>query len=282
MLDAYETLQVSRNAEPEVIEAAFRRLARKYHPDTNPASDATARMQEINWAYEILRDPTKRAQYDRATHPPQPRAPRARTQEAPTPRPPSTQTATARNTARPAPARSSVGPASKSERTFLQKYWFAMAVAVAAYLLLAQSRQGSVQPGARSSDTGESSLGSATLEQDPYRDCIDWRSTDLYDGQTKCVIGRILMVTHEFDNLSGADIWTGLFGFDKESDFRLVSVDKDISRWQDQCVVVYGTIFDRDLLRDYVEAVPAPSMVDSDPLDDRGFTITLAPAGYCD
>jgi len=63
-LDLYEILQVSPNAEPEVIEAAYRRLARKYHPDVNPSPDAAARMKEINWAYEILSDPQKRAMHD--------------------------------------------------------------------------------------------------------------------------------------------------------------------------------------------------------------------------
>jgi hypothetical protein len=63
--DPYVILQVARHAEPEVIEAAYRRLARKYHPDVDSSPDANARMQKINWAYEILKDPVKRASYDR-------------------------------------------------------------------------------------------------------------------------------------------------------------------------------------------------------------------------
>lgn len=83
--DFYEILQVSPNAEPEVIESAYRRLARKYHPDVNPSPDAEARMKEINEAYEILSDPQKRAMYDaqrgfvrttRYQYPPSPRAAR--------------------------------------------------------------------------------------------------------------------------------------------------------------------------------------------------------------
>ncbi len=66
MPDPYETLQVSRKAEIEVIEAAYRQLARKYHPDKNASSGSTKRMQEINAAYEILKDPMKRREYDRA------------------------------------------------------------------------------------------------------------------------------------------------------------------------------------------------------------------------
>jgi len=63
--DPYVILQVARHAEPEVIEAAYRRLARKYHPDVDSSPEANTRMQKINWAYEILKDPVKRAAYDR-------------------------------------------------------------------------------------------------------------------------------------------------------------------------------------------------------------------------
>lgn len=62
--DYYRILQVDPAAEQEVIEAAYRRLARKYHPDSNQSLDATRRMQEINEAYEVLRDPARRAEYD--------------------------------------------------------------------------------------------------------------------------------------------------------------------------------------------------------------------------
>jgi DnaJ-class molecular chaperone len=65
MPDPYESLQVSRHAEIEVIMAAYRSLARKYHPDKNDSPASTKRMQEINAAYEILKDPMKRKEYDR-------------------------------------------------------------------------------------------------------------------------------------------------------------------------------------------------------------------------
>ena len=68
MQDPYVTLQVARNAEPEVIAAAYRSLARKYHPDKRASAKSTKRMQELNEAYEILRDPVKRRRYNRA-HP---------------------------------------------------------------------------------------------------------------------------------------------------------------------------------------------------------------------
>ena len=66
--DYYKILQVDPSADPEVITAAYRRLAVKYHPDTNPSPDALPRMQRINEAYAILSDPKQRAVYDRTRH----------------------------------------------------------------------------------------------------------------------------------------------------------------------------------------------------------------------
>ncbi len=61
--DYYRILQVHPAAEPEVIQAAYRRLARKYHPDVG--YDQEDLMQAINEAYEVLSDGDRRAQYDR-------------------------------------------------------------------------------------------------------------------------------------------------------------------------------------------------------------------------
>jgi len=60
----YRLLQVDPTADPEAIEAAYRRLALKYDPETNEAASAAERMNKINIAYETLRDPLKRAEYD--------------------------------------------------------------------------------------------------------------------------------------------------------------------------------------------------------------------------
>jgi DnaJ domain len=62
--DYYQILQVDPLAEPEVIEAAFARLARKYHPDVNPSPEATEIMKRINVAHEVLSDPERRKRYD--------------------------------------------------------------------------------------------------------------------------------------------------------------------------------------------------------------------------
>ena len=65
-LDYYGILQVHPRAEREVIDAAYRKLASKYHPDVSQISDAEERMKQINTAYEVLSDPDKRAAYDAA------------------------------------------------------------------------------------------------------------------------------------------------------------------------------------------------------------------------
>ena len=63
--DHYKILQVDPEADPEVIQAAYRRLAQKYHPDLTSDAEAAARMTSINAAWETLRDPLRRAGYDR-------------------------------------------------------------------------------------------------------------------------------------------------------------------------------------------------------------------------
>lgn len=61
----YETLGVSKGTSADEIKKAYRRLARKYHPDINKEAGAEDKFKEINAAYEILSDEQKRAQYDR-------------------------------------------------------------------------------------------------------------------------------------------------------------------------------------------------------------------------
>ena len=63
--DYYEILGLGRSATDEEIRAAHRRLARQLHPDLNKASDAAARFNEVQRAYEVLSDAEKRKKYDR-------------------------------------------------------------------------------------------------------------------------------------------------------------------------------------------------------------------------
>ena len=65
--DYYEILGIDRNAKEEEIKSAYRKLARKYHPDLNTGEDkkkAEEKFKELNEAHEVLIDPEKRKKYD--------------------------------------------------------------------------------------------------------------------------------------------------------------------------------------------------------------------------
>jgi len=62
--DYYEIIGVDRNASQDEIKRAYRKLARKYHPDVSKEADAEQRFKEVGEAYEVLKDPEKRAAYD--------------------------------------------------------------------------------------------------------------------------------------------------------------------------------------------------------------------------
>ena len=65
--DYYKILGVSKEANDDELKRAYRKLAKKYHPDANPdnKAEAEAKFKEVNEAYSVLSDKQKRAQYDR-------------------------------------------------------------------------------------------------------------------------------------------------------------------------------------------------------------------------
>lgn len=63
--DYYEIMGLQRNASPQEVKQAYRKLARKYHPDVSKEADAEERFKELGEAYEVLKDPEKRRQYDK-------------------------------------------------------------------------------------------------------------------------------------------------------------------------------------------------------------------------
>lgn len=62
--DYYKTLGVKRDASQAEIQRAYRKLARKYHPDMNKDADASEKFKQVGEAYEVLKDPQKRKRYD--------------------------------------------------------------------------------------------------------------------------------------------------------------------------------------------------------------------------
>ncbi len=68
-LDFYELLEVTRDADDGTLKSAYRKLAMRFHPDKNPGChESEAKFKSISQAYECLKDPQKRAAYDRFGH----------------------------------------------------------------------------------------------------------------------------------------------------------------------------------------------------------------------
>lgn len=77
--------------------------------------------------------------------------------------------------------------------------------------------------------------------------CIVWQEAEWHQGENVCIKGRIVTVSHYFDDPSQRDVWTAHFSFSTDSynDLPLVSVSRDITKWQGQCVYVAGRLMPR-------------------------------------
>ena len=116
------------------------------------------------------------------------------------------------------------------------------------------------RPGQSQNENSLPQITPNPLEQ--YSDCIPWTQARFYDGQRVCVFGRIIDVEYYFDEPSGRGVYTGYFSVNRENSLRIIQVGEDISNWLGQCVVVQGTLSDRDELREYDPNLP-PSLVDA-------------------
>jgi DnaJ-class molecular chaperone len=64
-LDFYSILQVSKDCSPSQLRKGYYKQAKQYHPDKNKSNDAKLKFQAISWAYSVLKDPTKREEYNK-------------------------------------------------------------------------------------------------------------------------------------------------------------------------------------------------------------------------
>jgi len=140
LADYYRVLQVDPTAEQEVIEGAYRRLAQKYHPDTSKAANAAERMKKITIAYETLRDPVKRAEYDQL---------RALA-KAPTP-----QTAAPTTTGTTVPAAEKAKPSGRRTTPILAAVALLLAVTALVAVLSRRNQSPEVSPAATSAVQGD-------------------------------------------------------------------------------------------------------------------------------
>ncbi len=271
----YEVLQVSPNADTEIIDAAYRRLARLYHPDVNHAPDAEERFKRINEAYSILSDTNKRRDYDRLRQTRRTTYPPPHPQATPTysPPPPQPRTTYSPSYTPPKPTSST----RKSSSAWKVTIWIVVVILFYYFMFTHPSNNSS------SSSTDPRTAASRQLipTEDRYADCISWLEAEDYDGQYVCVYGRIRYIESEYDEPSGQEVWYAHFGTNPKQDLTLISVGRNISKWEGECVVVYGDLFDRERLKEYVSDAE-PSMVDSDPFDDRGFTIVRPEINLCE
>jgi len=76
--------------------------------------------------------------------------------------------------------------------------------------------------------------------ENPYKDCITWQETEYHDGETVCIIGKVIFINYTYDELSGEKLWGARFSMEQDS-FHLVSVGSSLDEWQGKCVIIAQT-----------------------------------------
>lgn len=215
--DYYKILQVAPEASDDVIEAAYRTLARRYHPDSPAAGASEEKMKELNRAYYILRDPIRRAEYDEERR--QSASPPAQVYSAPpapVSRPPFTTPAWLDFTAQETPTEEAK-PAPQGQHYSLLV--LGIMIAFALFLLVLVVSPGQSNRVGDPSGQGTAAAGllpTATLqptpspEPSPTPGCYPWTAvTDDQVGADLCVFGRIVMV-------SGTNIYQQILRFSEQ------------------------------------------------------------------
>jgi curved DNA-binding protein CbpA len=222
--DPYQVLHVSPAADQETIREAYRNLARRYHPDLNPAPEAALHMQDLNWAYDLLSDPARRAAYhlgqdlDAAVY----------------------------SVYRPDYNRNSYEPPSRQNRLFQNLgRLFLLFVLLAGWVLSPFLSEGSdgfaqlsrllVYPTATSSISSVNELG---LSSDS---CTSWSNISLNDlGRQICVFGTVLSFTP-------TGPWS-LLRFSDGSVDNLIMIDSNLSHnlHRGACLRVMGQVEQQD------------------------------------
>lgn len=176
-IDLYATLGVAPTSEHIVVQAAYRALMRRYHPDTNRSSGAAKRAQEINEAYRILSDPALRAAYDRK------RTDQSSTQRdrspppPPPPPPPHPQTA---ETKRPTAARPSESETGNRRGLKALGVYVVLVLACGATYLDMQSTSGEASA---TFDADSMTMANQDLEPDNEYAMLDANSSELVEAQ---------------------------------------------------------------------------------------------------
>ncbi|NIM95048.1 MAG: DnaJ domain-containing protein [Anaerolineales bacterium] len=244
--DPFKVLQVSRDAEEEVIEAAYRSLSRKYHPDRADEAVDQERMKEINWAYDVLKDPSKRSdwasrqkesearaksetkEYDDSTSRQEPPPDRQTSPHQPPP------------TTAYYPRQRGGGGGLSLSKIFL--FLIGISILISVISSLSNSQEPSPSTVSSSSSSAKYTTPTRTTRPRPTNtpppQCIRWNKvSSMHVGRSICVYGRIVRIYEmgqynqivRFTDQPGAFLLRGEYYY-----------FKDLRR--DLCIAVVGTI----------------------------------------